>query len=518
MLGTLALVVAPAAVLIILLAFSLFGAARASLQATQATAVAGRAAALQAWLDAAGQSLANEGFAASYVGATRCGSLADAFLRRNSGFSSVRFFDNSANPCVAGAPVDFAALTVEQQDWAKDEASYRLLVVGAKLWVVASYLREGSRTTGVLVVDDAALRDRLPVVSAIGETHVALVGKKGDVVGGGLSTSAEPWLPATYAPPQPSAQWRALDRAGIEAAYALAPIEGSNLAVLMRFDDARLGAARRQLIVLCLAQLAMLGFLALAYATTIRRDVVRWIDGIDIAAQARARDPESLAKAPVKATMPRELRSVAVSFNAMADHAAERQRALQSSLAENRALMLEMHHRIKNSLQVIQSYLALIRRSSPRADVALLSRIEARVGVLAVAYRLALTPNGMRPIAVKPFLEEICASAVAGLRRPRLRVAYAIEWNGELVVDRAIPLGLGLVEALIAAFSAADAGYIGVEVVADESGSVQLTVESDAAPTETGLPEKVMRGLANQLGADVLTGRAGEIIVWRFHA
>ncbi len=516
-LGTLALVVAPAAVLVVLLAYSLFGAAQSALEATQSAAVSGRAAMLRSWLDSAGRSLANEGFAASYVNAGRCASLADAFLRRNAGFAAIRFLDETANPCGAGAAIDTTSLPPDPPEAADGEASYRLLVVGGKLWVVASYAREGSRATCILVVDDAGLRERLPIVGAVGETQVALVGEKGDVVGAPLSPMAALWLPATFSPPNNS-QWRALDRAGIAAAYALAPIEGSHLAVLMRFDDLRFNAARRQLVILCAAQLAMLGLLALAYATTIKRDVVRWIQGIDVAAQARARDPESRAKAPVKSSMPRELRSVAESFNAMADHAVERQQALRSSLAENRALMLEMHHRIKNSLQVIQSYLALIRRASPRSETALLSRIEARVGVIAVAYRLALTPNGMRPISVKPFLEEICAAAVGGLRRPRQRVAYAIEWDGELVVDRAIPLGLGLVEALIAAFSAADAGYIGVELSPDDDGYIRLRVESDAAPTETGLPEKVMRGLSNQLGAAVLAGEAGEIIVWRFQA
>ena len=248
------------------------------------------------------------------------------------------------------------------------------------------------------------------------------------------------------------------------ASFALAPVRGSGLDVLMRFNDASLLAARRRLAVLCLAELFMLGLVAYVYAATIRRNVVAWIHGIDIAARAWGDDPESDARAPVAENMPRELRSVAESFNAMADRAIARQDELTASLAENRALMLEMHHRIKNSLQVIQSYLALIRRTAARPEAQLLARIEARVGVLAIAYRLALTPKGLRPIAVKPFLEEICASAIGGLRRPRQRVAYAIVWEGELIVDRAIPLGLGLVEALVAALSAADASYVGVQV------------------------------------------------------
>jgi signal transduction histidine kinase len=174
--------------------------------------------------------------------------------------------------------------------------------------------------------------------------------------------------------------------------------------------------------------------------------------------------------------MPQELRNVAVSFNAMADNARERQQALETSLADNRALMLEMHHRIKNSLQVIQSYLALIRRNGPKSEAALLARIEARVGVLAIAYRLALTPQGMRPIAVKPFLDEIFAATTGGLRRPRQRATCQIGWDGALIVD----------------------------------------IEADAPSTGAGLPEKVMRGLAAQLGATSAPPSSGMILRWRF--
>jgi hypothetical protein len=44
-----------------------------------------------------------------------------------------------------------------------------------------------------------------------------------------------------------------------------------------------------------------------------------------------------------------------------------------------------------------------------------------------------------------------------------------------------------------------------------------LRVESDALPAEAGLPEKVMRGLANQLGAEASPQAGGEILGWRFH-
>ena len=103
-----------------------------------------------------------------------------------------------------------------------------------------------------------------------------------------------------------------------------------------------------------------------------------------------------------------------------------------------------------------------------------------------------------------------------GMRRPRQRTAYAIDWDGDLVVDRAIPIGLGLVEALVAGFSAPDASYIGVRLSVGRDGSVELKVESDAKSAEVGLPDKVMRGLANQLGAAASTEGGGGILLWRF--
>jgi two-component sensor histidine kinase len=515
LIGPLALVVAPAALLMSLLAYSLFGEALENLRARQAGAATSSAGALQSWFDAAGHSLANEAVAAGYVDAQRCSALADAFLRRNPGFSAVRFLEPSA-PCAAGAAIDVTRLPAQPAAQAGGDAAYRVLASTDRVWIASLSGATPEKISSLLVVDDASLQQRLRGENSFGATEAALVSADGEVVSGDPRMAKAPWLPSMFEKASHESVWRCPDRSGAMASFALASVRGSGLGVLMRFNDAGLLAARRRLAILCLSELFMLGLLAYAYAATIRRNVVAWIHGIDNAARAWGDDPESGARAPVAKTMPRELRSVAESFNAMADRAIARQDELTASLAENRALMLEMHHRIKNSLQVIQSYLALIRRTAARPEAQLLARIEARVGVLAIAYRLALTPKGLRPIAVKPFLEEICASAIGGLRGPRQRVAYAIAWEGELIVDRAIPLGLGLVEALVAALSAADVSYVGVRLAANESGEVQLRVESDAAPAETGLPARVMRGLASQLGAVASSEDAGEILDWRF--
>ena len=502
----LALVVAPAALLTLMLAWSLFGSALANLQTTQAAAAIGRAATIRAWLDAEGRSLANESGAALLLAPERCSQLAKAFLDSNPGFVSLRLLDKDGAPCEAGAPLDGAAPDAGP---AGEDVNYGLAAVAGRLWIVSGPRERRS----VLVVDDAALRARLHLAVNIGELHLAVIGPGAAPIAQDHEADAR-WLPAKIADAKRSATFRTADVDGITAAYALAKI-GGEFRVLLRFDDRLYEAAWRRFVILCVAQLSMLGLLASVYALAIRRDVVRWIEGIDVAARLRGGDPDSRAVAPVSPKMPRELRNVAESFNAMAGDAAERRVALERSLDENRVLMLEMHHRIKNSLQVIQSYLALIRRNGPRVEGPILARIEARVGVLAAAYRLALTPKGLRPIRIKPFVEETFAAVTGGLKRPRQTTRLEALWDGELIVDRAIPLGLALVEAIIAALDAPEV-CMGVRLAPDETGGVVLVVEADAAPSAPALPEKVMRGLAAQLGATPAPLSGGDILRWRF--
>ena len=517
LLGLMTLIVVPTAIVIFILAYSLYSAALAELSASQANEAAGRARAIGDWLDAAGAALSSEAAAADLVEPSRCGLLAQSFLARNPGVIAVRFLEGSAADCSAGPSHDFGDFDAAAAMKSASGEGYRTVIMGTRVYIVSAAPRTTTAdpSGSALLIDPDALRRQLRPSDDVGDAQIALIDASGAELAVDPASADRRWLPGAV-PKLSDNTWRAADRAGKDSAFAMALVPGSTLNLLMRFDDRRRGQARRQLLVLSLAQVAMLGLLAFFYAGTIRRDIVRWIVGLDAAARARGGDPESRAMAPVAYNMPSELRSVAESFNAMADHVVEHQAALKTSLDQNRLLMLEMHHRIKNSLQVIQSYLALIRRSAPRGEAATLMRIEARVTVIAVAYRLALTPTGIRPISVKPFLEEICGAAVTTLRRPRQRVVYAIDWSGSLVVDRAIPLGLSLVEALIVAFNAMDASYIGVLLQETDDGFVQLRVESDSATGETLAPGKVVVGLANQVGAALLPAAERQVAVWRF--
>lgn len=149
-------------------------------------------------------------------------------------------------------------------------------------------------------------------------------------------------------------------------------------------------------------------------------------------------------------------------------------------------------------------------------DSVALTRISGSVSVLAVAYRIALTSGGIRPVSVKPFLDEVSSALFQSLRRPYQSVTAVFEWDGELDVDRAIPLGLGMVEAIIAGIDGARATFVAVRLCPTPQGEVELIVSADGARADDQPSEKIMTGLAGQLGATPETRTTGEVLAWRF--
>ncbi len=430
----------------------------------------------------------------------------------------MRLVDAAGQPCGAGEAVDLSELPPPASPGSAPSAGFRVAVVGDRLWVATNGTANPSapEAGAVIVLKPEAVRARLSPLLPIGETNVALIARGASPLSQSESEDLTGWLPKTFAAAKEDEIWVGRDRGGRPSAFAVAPVVAPDLSILMRFDEQRLVDAWRRLVALCLAPLALLVFLSMAYASSIQRDVVRWIKGIETAARKRSRDPDSRAAAPVNPRMPSELRSVAQAVNAMAEHAGQRQRALQTSLAENRVLMQEMHHRVKNSLQVIQSYVALIRRMEKGVDSVALTRISGSVSVLAVAYRIALTSGGIRPVSVKPFLDEVSSALFQSLRRPYQNATAVFEWDGELDVDRAIPLGLGMVEAIIAGIDGARATFVAVRLCPTAQGDVELIVSADGARGEDQPSVKIMTGLAGQLGATPETQAAGDVLAWRF--
>ena len=107
------------------------------------------------------------------------------------------------------------------------------------------------------------------------------------------------------------------------------------------------------------------------------------------------------------ANAPSEIRSLAASLRQMMRRVAQRDSSLSTALARQADLVMELHHRVRNNLQVIASFLAL-----QEADVTAARRIsEARLRVagLAMVHRLMFDSGEMTNVAANVLFPEIAA-------------------------------------------------------------------------------------------------------------
>lgn len=195
------------------------------------------------------------------------------------------------------------------------------------------------------------------------------------------------------------------------------------------------------------------------------------------------------------------------------------QEQIQSSLAEKEVLLREIHHRVKNNLQVISSLVSL--RASGVPDPVLremFQEVRDRVRAMALVHEKLYETGGLARLDFAAYAESLIRSlhrAHGGASRIRLR--FEIE-PAALTVGEAVPCGLILNElannALKHAFPGGE-GTLTVSLTRDpETSRIELAVRDDGV----GLPEaldprsvpsfglRLVQMLADQLGATVEIG------------
>lgn len=171
----------------------------------------------------------------------------------------------------------------------------------------------------------------------------------------------------------------------------------------------------------------------------------------------------------------------------------ERTRQLKQSLAEQTALLLEkdvlmkeIHHRVKNNLQVISGLLELQGKSlTDEAAREALQEGRNRVRSIALIHQNLYQFENLSSIDLKRFTGDLCRQVQSVFQREK-NVALAIDVpDVHLDIDSAVPLGLILNELLSNSFKYAfkdvSDGEIGVTILVVSEGKFRL-VYSDNGP------------------------------------
>ncbi len=179
------------------------------------------------------------------------------------------------------------------------------------------------------------------------------------------------------------------------------------------------------------------------------RVVIRWLSYLDRVASIYAKGRFTVR--PVQAeTAPLEIQTLAHTLDTMADGIVARDLSLRESLAQKDAMMREIHHRVKNNLQVITSLLNMQQRAltDPAARLAM-SDTRQRITALSLIYRALYQSPDMRRVDVRQFLEELITqlSTSEGGRPSPIRTKLQAD-DLEIDPDKLAPLALFAVEAI----------------------------------------------------------------------
>ena len=230
---------------------------------------------------------------------------------------------------------------------------------------------------------------------------------------------------------------------------------------------------------------------------------------------------ESITLSPPRPWSP-ELASVGSGVTAMAEAIASREAALRANLEQRDHMLREIHHRVKNNLQMISSLLNLqageIR--SPRIR-RFFGDAQNRVLTLSILHRHLYERSSWSLVDFQQFISDLVRQisvgrTPAGKQGPRYHIRAPIMAVGP---DTAIPIGLIVTEAVSIAlthdFSRTATPEIRIET-SERGEEVELVIEDNGVARDAGMPAAdgkggfgltLIRGLAMQLGGEVTIDR-----------
>ncbi len=247
-----------------------------------------------------------------------------------------------------------------------------------------------------------------------------------------------------------------------------------------------------------------LALAAVLYAS--EQAVIRWIEYLQRVAAIYARGRFTVRPLAAEKAPP-EIRDLAATLDAMAAAIVVRDQSLHDSLAQKDDLMREIHHRVKNNLQVISSLLSLQQRGlkDPAAREAVMDTRQ-RITALAQVYRALYQGPDLKRVDLRPFLEELTAQLMSA--DAMLPGAAKTEVHADPLVidpDRLAPLALFAVEAISIAQKRSPeerGSALNVEFhVRGPQAELSIRDEGGAVSVEPqGVSRTLMTAFARQLG------------------
>jgi two-component sensor histidine kinase len=409
--------------------------------------------------------------------------LADMDIFRQVRTSNAMAVSRELTSRVTGQPVIEAMLALKKADGSFDGA----VSISLDIHWIDYVIRAANLPPGAVV----AVYDRSGKVIATNKPMVAraIAAQAQNAVGGGETSTAT-------------------DSRGVTWRYGNAALIGNTIFVAFAMGEGRLfGPTYLHVGLDFLLPILMIGFAWFAIRLATDRQVNQWIAYLRrIAAAYRSGHyaiRSDLAEAPV------EFQQLGDAMSEMADGIQDRDRRLREAVDIKTTLIREIHHRVKNNLQIVMSLLSI--QANQVKDVAAreaLMQAQTRINALALVHRILNELEDQSTLDISQLLDELSHQIAGGMSGENVRIVVDVE-SREVSGNVAVALALFTVEALTNifkhAFPGGRQGVIRVSLGAAPDGRLKLAIADDGigfSADETGksVGSRLIKTFGMQLG------------------
>ena len=327
---------------------------------------------------------------------------------------------------------------------------------------------------------------------------------------------------------QDSVIYRGLTGAGEPRTFVVVPIVPGVLHVISAWSAATYPAAGfgQPLPLWVFPILMWLASLVVAWLAA-EHQVLRHVRALRLSIIAFARGSRTV-RLPQFDHAPSELRDVGDAFDVLMESVMRDEAELQDTIHQKEVLLREVHHRVKNNLQLIASIMNIQMRKAASAETkALVKSLHDRVMSLATVHRELYQTTGLTDVKADELLVQIVGQVLRMGTAPGRPIAVTTGFDAiRLTPDQAVPLSLIVTESLTnflkhAGVDASGKTALNVSLRRHGEGRALLTVantarrdgEASISPgaDSTGLGEQLLTAFATQLSGDLQMARDGEI-------
>ncbi len=240
------------------------------------------------------------------------------------------------------------------------------------------------------------------------------------------------------------------------------------------------------------------------------RLVLRWLDYLRRIAGLYASGKLSVQPLRARRQAPGEINVLADTLEEMAVRIRDRTGRMETALVARDAAMKEIHHRVKNNLQIINSLLSLQgRKLKDPAAIAVLDDARARINALSLIHSSLYEHNNISSVEAKSFFTQLAANLAnaVGAEDRGFKVTANID-DETIDADIAVPMALFTAEAVTNA-----AKHAFADVTPGGGGIIEIsykitTEDTVLAVRDNGAPYTAAVGTSSSVGATLMTAFA----------